>query len=278
MMKKIGYAVTLTWDIVKLNLGIVLNSRKFVGVLIFLFAINTLPGFVSYIMASKFKYYSALSKILDFTATWEVLLLSNVFAVILPLFLTSIALNDQIRVKRIFNTVVRPIKREIIFASMMAAILIISLIIGLSLGAYFYLSLTLGALIGGKLISIPPMIVLQLTLLITLSALFYSNFMALISLYTRDYGLKSIIVFFFLTMLFDLLFTALGGNYLLVTLNYYKISILYNLAGDPILMEKLAKQIPIPPASIPTTFLTLTLIAAIVFFLALKLFINHDIN
>ncbi len=278
MRGKVKYAVSLTWDIVKLNLGIVLNSRKFIGVLIFLFGINTLPGFVSYIIASKFKYYSALSKILDFTATWEVLLLSNVFAVILPLFLTSIALNDQIRLRRMFNIAVRPVRRELIFTGIMAAILIMSFIIGLSLGAYFYLSLTLGALTGGKYIPIPPMIIIQLTLLITLSALFYSNFMALISLYTKDYGLKSIIVFFFLTMLFDLLFTALGGNYLLVTINYYKISTLYNLAGDTILMEKLANQIPIPPASIPTTFLTLTVSSAIIFSLALKLFVNHDIN
>ena len=147
----------------------------------------------------------------------------------------------------------------------------------MALGIFIYLALETGILLSGVLIYIPETIILQITALLFASTMFYSSFMMAITLAMDDYGLKSIIVFFFLTMLYDLLFTALGGGYLSITMNYYKISLLYNLAGNNLLSKRIGEQIPIQPANTYYTLAILMAVSMIAYIISLIKFRKHDI-
>ncbi len=262
--------------VIEIGLKNTFYSKKFIGILIFTLFVNIMPSFVTYIIASRVTTGFERFNIIRFLATWENLLISQVFAMIIPIFLVNITLSDQIRLKRIFNLLVSPVKREIIFISLVLSITLTSFIIGLFLGLYLYLTINLGFSIVKNSMLIDSSIIFQMTLFLTVTSIFYGGLMMLITLLTEDYGLKPIVIFFFFTILYDTALTALGGSYIYITVNYYKVSLLANTIGDKLLKQYLELTIPAPTT---TTFISLAIIicvASIFNYISLKKFKRLD--
>ena len=267
-----------TFLVTDFGLGIIINSKKFIGILFFIFIINTLPGLVAYVVGAKEPAYLVVEFVIDFFAKWEILLISEVFSIILPLFIVSILVNDQIRLRRIYNMLIRPVKREQIYIGLIISLFLIHLMIGLMLGIYLYLITNIGLLLSGNGIIFSIDIVSQITLFLLITSFFYGNLMGFISLLTKDYGLRSIIIFFFVTMLYDLIFTALGGGYIYLTINYYKISILVNTTSNWLLKEKLSDSLTIQPANLITSISNLLIVSLIFFIASVIIFKEMDIT
>ena len=264
-------------EVFSTGLGIILNSRKFVGITIFLFLINTLPSLVAYVIALKKPAYVLQQFVAQFYATWLVFLISNIFSVILPLFITNIVFSDQIRLKRIFNLAIRPIKREHLYIGLNASIVAMHALIGILLGIYLYTTIEIGLTVAGKNVLITPEIALQLLIFLTITSYFYSTMMTLIIFILKDYGLRSIILFFIITLIYDVVLSAIGGSYNLLTISYYKTTILANTITDRLIKEEIVKLSPIRPGGLMNGILVLLAISTIFFIISLTRFRELEI-
>ena len=251
-------------QLINVNVKNIITSRKFLGIITFLMVINTIPSLITYTMAVNPPNESAKMflrfHILNFFAQWEQLLFSQILSIIIPIFVINIALTDQIRLGRIFNLLIRPARRETVFISIIAAYLIISTLVGLITGIYIFLTMNIAYIISANSTILDPSTVIQLTVFFAITAYIYGALIAAISLTTKDYGLKTIIIYFFLTLLYDLVMTAIGGTYNYISLSIYKQSLLGNMVIDRQLKQYLTQSAPV---ALPQLLLSLGVIIVI---------------
>ncbi|MGQ4891746.1 MAG: hypothetical protein ACP6IP_04560 [Candidatus Njordarchaeia archaeon] len=256
--------LTKMLQLVNINIRNIFASKKFLGILIFLVAIDIIPSLVTYTMAvnptsETAKMYLRFH-VINFISMWEQLLFSQIFSIIIPIFLINISLIDQIRLKRIYNLIIRPVKRETIFLSIALAYLAASIFIGMTIGLFLYITVNIAYLLSMGTTVLDASIIIQLTVFFAVSSFLYGTLMSTITLTMRDYGLKAIIIFFFLTLLYDLVMSAIGGTYNYFTVAIYKLSILSYLISDKQLRQYL---INFSPVALPSLSLSLSILITV---------------
>ena len=150
-------------------------------------------------------------------------------------------------------------------------------LIGFLIGAIQYVTLYLATRLKGNIIPIPVEIVYQTGFLFLLVTPLYFTLADTLLLSTKDLGVKTMIIYFFITLLLDLILTALGGSYVYLSLSHYRNSILYQLALNPTYKYYISSFIQGLPSPVINVFLALSIPSLIVIMLHLWTFSRADL-
>ena len=261
-----------------INIELMLTNRKFIALCIFFAAINVIPGILVFAISSITDIYKIATSMYEILAIWQITLTSNILSIILPLYASNTTLGEQMRKRTLFNLVSRPIRREIISLSFVASATIVIALIGLLLGSIQYIALYISTRISGILVPVPTELIYQTAALLIMLSPLYVTLASLILVMVKDFGIKTMIIYFFLTLLYDLILIALGGNYVYLTVTHYRNSILYSLTLNHLYKENIMNSMLASPTAFNQSISVLLIPFLVLLVIFVRVFSTTDIE